>query len=61
MGGSFEHLHGKSLSCVDKDPQTVPGGSANEDGNLLYFVEFRGTRTENYVNGRELACAVCTR
>ena len=49
--------------CVDKDPEVTWHGSKDENGNLLYIVEAAcGSLTcLPYVNGRELACAVCSK
>jgi len=48
--------------CVDFEPHFLPKGSANDDEHLLYLVEVicGSLPCPPYVNGRELACVVCT-
>ncbi|XP_078681676.1 uncharacterized protein LOC144916423 [Branchiostoma floridae x Branchiostoma belcheri] len=49
--------------CVDGQPETVPGGDANQNGALFYLVEARcgSLPCPEYVEGRELTCVVCTK
>ena len=63
MAGYYDHAGATDYYCVDKDPENLPGGEANDNGYLLYFVEARcgSVRCPLYVNGRELMCAVCTK
>ena len=64
MAGHYEFNGATDYYCVDKDPENLPGGTANQNGYLLYFVEARcvaSLRCPPYVNGRELQCAVCTK
>jgi len=48
--------------CVDFEPHFLPKGSANNDEHVLYLVEVLcgSLPCPPYVNGRELACVVCT-
>ncbi|XP_053378726.1 uncharacterized protein LOC123526588 [Mercenaria mercenaria] len=58
------HYHSSSeYICVDKDPEALVHGSQDENGNLLYLVEAAcgSLPCGPYVNGRELACAVCSK
>jgi hypothetical protein len=49
--------------CVDRNPDLIPGGSGNDDGNLWYTVEAicGSLPCPPYVNQREITCAVCSR
>jgi hypothetical protein len=49
--------------CMDGNPEPIPHGSANTNGNVMYFVEaICGTLPcLPYVDGRELACSVCSK
>ncbi|KAL4225201.1 hypothetical protein ACF0H5_015892 [Mactra antiquata] len=49
--------------CVDGNPDFIPHGSANTNGNVLYFVEAvcGSLPCLPYVQGRELACVVCSK
>ena len=49
--------------CVDKDPDSVPGGANSTDGALLYTVEAscNGMACPPYDPQKELTCAVCTK
>ena len=48
--------------CVDKDQVSVPGTSANINGNVLYHVEAacHGIQCPPYDPAKELNCVVCT-
>ena len=63
MAGYYDHSGATDYYCVDKDPENLTGGEANDNGYLLYFVEVRcgSLRCPPYVNGRELQCVVCTK
>lgn len=55
------HNNNFETICVDKNPE-AHGGSGNEDGGLLYPVEFlNGGGGIPYTGGRELTCVVCTK
>ncbi|XP_060555942.1 short-chain collagen C4-like isoform X2 [Ruditapes philippinarum] len=49
--------------CIDDHPEAIPHGTANTNGNVMYLVEaVCGTLPcLPYVNGRELACSVCSK
>ena len=58
------HGHHRTMfECVDRYAESVPGSAANTDGALFYFVESTctGIACPPYVDGRELACTVCTK
>ena len=63
MTGHYDHPAATDYYCIDKDPEHVPGGEANHNGYLLYFVESRcgSLRCPPYVHGREMQCVVCTK
>ena len=58
------HSHGATdYYCVDKDPENLPGGTNNDNGYILYFVEARcgSLRCPPYVSEREFLCVVSTK
>ncbi|XP_068679705.1 uncharacterized protein [Montipora foliosa] len=59
----YNHKGPKNFICVDGDPESVVGSSANKNGALLYPVEGAcgSLPCSPYVAGRELTCAVCTK
>ena len=48
--------------CVDSNPESLAGGSVNDDHAVLYNVETQcgSLPCPPYVDGRVLACAVCS-
>ena len=61
---SAYYAHNKSnYLCVDKDPETDDGGVENQNGALLYIVEFvcGSLPCPPYTEGFEAACVVCTK
>ena len=56
------HVQHTKPVCMDEAPEVIQGGSANKNGALFYMVEARcgSLPCPNYVEGRELTCAVCT-
>ncbi|XP_045169402.2 uncharacterized protein LOC123532111 [Mercenaria mercenaria] len=62
MGSGYIQNHASELICVDSSPDHVTGSDAAKGGNFLYFAEVRtgSLPSTTYVNGRELACVVCT-
>ena len=52
-----------SFTCVDVNPETVPGSSASIDGALFYysFSTCNGLDCPPYENNRILSCVVCTK
>ena len=58
------YTHHRSMyECVDRNPETVPGGAGSQNGALFYHVEATctGIACPLYIATRELACAVCTK
>ena len=57
------HAGRTSAECVDKDPETVPGEVANNNGGAFIHTEAtcNGLQCPPYVAGKELTCAVCTK
>ena len=56
--------HRSSFSCVDVNPDTVPGGGANTNGAVLYYVKAKcndGLPCPPYVANKVVTCAVCTK
>ena len=52
-----------TYECIDSNPESVPGSSANTDGGLFYHVEAtcNGLPCPPYDTQKELTCAVCTK
>jgi hypothetical protein len=61
---SEHHQHKRSTyECMDVAPETIIGGSRNQDGALFYHVEARcgSLSCPPYENTKELTCAVCSK
>ncbi|XP_066283038.1 short-chain collagen C4-like [Branchiostoma lanceolatum] len=58
-----DHPSRSEFVCMDGEPEVLPGGEGNQDGALFYLVEARcgSLPCPPYVEGRELACVVCTK
>ena len=52
-----------SFTCVDVNPETVPGSSASTNGALFYysFSTCNGLDCPPYENNQILSCVVCTK
>ena len=52
-----------SFTCVDVNPESVPGSSADTNGALFYysFSTCNGLDCPPYENNRILSCVVCTK
>ena len=63
MSEQSDHASATEYVCVDKQAEVIPGGHADQDACSFYLVEgICGSLTcPPYVNGRELACVVCSR
>ncbi|XP_065924104.1 uncharacterized protein [Magallana gigas] len=63
MAGKWSHQAATSYTCVDARPEAVHGGHENRNGYLFYHVEglCGSLKCPPYVNGRELACVVCSK
>jgi hypothetical protein len=63
MAGHHKHQTPTEYTCIDEAPEADPAGFRDEPGKLFYQVEAQcgSLPCPNYVAGRELTCAVCTR
>ncbi|XP_062572252.1 uncharacterized protein LOC134234212 [Saccostrea cucullata] len=63
MAGHHNQQAGSTYTCVDKNPETLRGGHADENGYLFYFVEAHcgSLKCPPYFQGREIVCAVCSK
>ena len=55
--GSYDHI------CVDFEPEFIPNGQIINDQHILYLVEAHcgSLPCPPYVEGREVACVVCSK
>ncbi len=61
--GISSNIRGRTMfECVDKDQESIPGSSSNDDGVLFYHVEAscNGLPCPSYNDHQELNCVVCT-
>jgi hypothetical protein len=60
---SDEDNQKKTYECVDKDPESIPGSSANTNGALFHHVEAQcnGLPCPPYDTAKEMTCVVCTK
>ena len=61
-----EHYRSKKnrvYGCVDENPESIPGSSADTNGALFYFTvsTCSGLPCPPYVNNRAITCVVCTK
>ncbi|XP_061177852.1 short-chain collagen C4-like [Saccostrea echinata] len=63
MAGYHDHAASTTYKSVDGNPDTLHGGQTGKHGYLFYLVEGRcgSLKCPPYVEGRELACAVCSK
>lgn len=63
MAGTFNHVGAHNHVCVDKSPEFVPHGGNSDNEHIMYFVEGQcgSLPCPPYVQGRELACVVCSK
>lgn len=56
MAGHYTHEAGTTYTCIDSHPDTLHGGSTNNDGRLFYLVEATcgSLKCSPYVEGNEL-------
>jgi len=59
----YSHHSRTMFECIDKNPDTVPGGSSRTDPAFIYHVEANcnGKACPPYDPQKELTCAVCTK
>ena len=66
-GYLMSNFHGRDLNieyfCMDSDPEALAHGGTNDDQSIIYLVEGRcgSLPCPPYVDGREIACAVCSK
>lgn len=62
---SHYNTYKRDFACVDRNPESVPGGNGNHNGALFRPVEFRcdsgNLPCATYPYGHELTCVVCTK
>ena len=63
MSGHHTNPGRNIFECMDKEPESVPGGVANTNGASFCFVEAtcNGLPCPPYDTEKELTCAVCTK
>ena len=63
MTAHYGHKKNAVFECVDENPESIPGSSANNYGALLYFTvsTCNGLPCPPYVNNRAITCVVCTK
>lgn len=63
MAGAHDQPSATEYICMDEAPESSESGYRNEDGKLFYVVEARcgALPCPEYVEGREVTCAVCTK
>lgn len=61
MSGHYDNHHSSEFVCVDEEAE--PGGTSFGDGAVLYVVQglCDPLSCKPFVNGRQLACVVCTK
>jgi len=62
MAGHYMFKSVADYVCVDRHPETLAGGSSDQDGNVLYMVEATcgALKCPPYNNDKELTCVVCS-
>ena len=66
-GYLMANYHGDSrtmFECVDRNPQSIPGSTADRDGTVFYHVEVKcnhGIPCPPYDTQKEVTCVVCTK
>ena len=63
MAGTYDQRGASDYVCMDSDPGFVPHGDRNDKQHILYLVEAQcgSLPCPPYVQGRELACVVCSK
>ena len=62
LGAGQDGYFATNYVCIDSDPESVTGGSKNDDEAIVHNVETKcgSLPCPPYVNNRQLACAVCS-
>ncbi|XP_053399616.1 short-chain collagen C4-like [Mercenaria mercenaria] len=63
MSAYYNHPGPHNYVCVDSRPEFVPNGGRNDNQHIFYLVEVKcgSLPCPPYVQGRELACVVCSK
>ena len=63
MTTHYGHKKNTVYECVDENPESIPGSSANTNGALFHFIRStcNGLPCPPYVNNRAITCVVCTK
>ena len=63
MTTHYGHKKNTVYECVDENPESIPGSSANINGAMLHFTvsTCNGLPCPPYVNNRVITCVVCTK
>ncbi len=63
MSAHHGYKHSSTFECVDRNPESIPGSSANTDGAHFYFNEAvcNGIPCPPYDPQKEITCAVCSK
>ncbi len=64
MSAHRSHDHSTTFECLDKNPESIPGSSANTNGALFYYNEATcatGIPCPPYDPEKEITCAVCSK
>ena len=63
MTGHYDYKKNTVFECVDENPESIPGSSANTNGALFHFIRStcNGLPCPPYVNNRAITCVVCTK
>ncbi|KAL4225270.1 hypothetical protein ACF0H5_015958 [Mactra antiquata] len=63
MTGHHTQRAATDYACVDSNPEAVYHGEADLDGKLFYLTEVKygSLQCQEYPNGREIACVVCSK
>ena len=58
-----DRSHNMEYFCLDASPEGIPKGGASDHENVIYLVEAKcgSLPCPPYVEGREVACAVCSK
>ncbi|XP_060600606.1 uncharacterized protein LOC132754038 [Ruditapes philippinarum] len=62
MSSHHKNVSPSQFICIDDEPEVLPGGHANHNGKLFYFVSGScgSLKCPPYREGLELTCAVCS-
>ncbi|XP_060603880.1 short-chain collagen C4-like [Ruditapes philippinarum] len=63
MAGTYDKSGAYDYVCMDTEPEFIPHGGTNDNQHILYLVEAQcgSLPCPPYVQGRELACVVCSK